>query len=66
MDRSKDANPIILIPGLGGTKLVDARNGKTAWGSYGHSSYWPSTDKDNQLLALPLTNRQAFVNGKAK
>ena len=64
MDRSKDANPIILIPGLGGTKLVDASNGKTAWGSYGHSSYWPSTEKDNQLLALPLTNRQAVVKRK--
>ena len=44
--------------------MVDASNGKTAWGSYGHSSYWPSTEKDNQLLALPLTNRQAVVKRK--
>ena len=50
----KTSNPIIIVPGIGGTRLVDAESGKTAWGSYGFNSYWPSTEKDNQLLSLPL------------
>lgn len=58
MDRSKDANPIIVIPGVAGTSLADANSGKNAFGSFGFHSYWPSTEKDNKLLALPLTNNQ--------
>lgn len=50
----KASNPIIIVPGVAGTRLVDAESGKTAWGSYGINSYWPSTEKDNQLLSLPL------------
>lgn len=52
----KESNPIIVVPGVGGTSLVDASNGKTAWGSYGYISYWPATEKDNKLLAFPWVN----------
>ena len=52
----KDSNPIIVVPGIGGTSLVDASNGHSAWGSYGYTSYWPATEKDNKLLAFPWVN----------
>ncbi|WP_115018432.1 triacylglycerol lipase [Synechococcus sp. UW140] len=65
MASTKEANPIILIPGIGGTRLVDASNGKTAWGSYGYNSFWPSTEKDNKLLALPLAGNST-TSGQAK
>lgn len=55
----EDSNPIIVVPGIGGTRLVDASNGKAAWGSYGFTSYWPSTAKENELLALPWTSDEA-------
>ena len=55
----KTSNPIIVVPGIGGTQLVDAESGKTAWGSYGFNTYWPSTEKDNQLLSLPLEPENA-------
>ena len=54
----KESNPIIVVPGVGGTSLVDASNGKPAWGSIGYTTYWPSTEKENKLLALPLTNNK--------
>ncbi len=50
----KDSNPLIIIPGIGGSKLIDLKNGKVAWGDLGFNAYWPSTEKDNKLLALPL------------
>ena len=65
MDRSKDANPIIVIPGVAGTRLVDVSNEKTAWGSFGFDSYWPATEKDNKLLALPLIDNLASVEERA-
>ncbi len=52
----EDSNPIIVVPGIGGTSLVDASNGNSAWGSYGYASYWPATEKDNKLLAFPWVN----------
>ena len=50
----KDSNPLIIIPGIGGSKLIDLKNGEVAWGDLGFFAYWPSTAKDHKLLALPL------------
>ena len=52
----EESNPIIVVPGIGGSSLVDISNGKPAWGSYGYTSYWPATEKDNKLLAFPWVN----------
>ncbi|KZR88850.1 hypothetical protein MITS9509_03176 [Synechococcus sp. MIT S9509] len=48
------ANPIIIIPGIGGSKFIDSKNGKVVWGAFGYNSYWPATEQENKLLALPL------------
>ena len=50
----KDSNPMIIIPGVGGSKLIDLQTRKVAWGAIGFNAYWPSTAIDNKLLALPL------------
>ncbi len=58
----KPSNPMIIVPGIGGTRLVDAGNGETAWGSYGYNTFWPSTEKDNKLLSLPLSTIEQSLN----
>ena len=50
----KDSNPLIIIPGIGGSKLIDLKNKEVAWGDVGFNAYWPSSAKSNKLLALPL------------
>jgi len=48
-----DRNPIIVIPGLLGTRLVDQATGALAWGAFEASA--AGTDPDGlRLLALPV------------
>ncbi len=48
-----DRNPIIVIPGLLGTRLVDQATGVLAWGVFEVSAF--GTDPDGlRLLALPV------------
>jgi len=48
-----DRNPIIVIPGLLGTRLVDQATGTLAWGAFEASAV--GTDPDGlRLLALPV------------
>jgi len=47
-------NPIILIPGLLGSKLVDKQTGTMVWGAFGGGFINPSRPKGARLLALPM------------
>jgi len=47
-------NPVILIPGLLGSKLVDKRTGTIVWGSFGGGFVNPSRPEGARLLALPM------------
>jgi hypothetical protein len=42
-------NPIVLIPGVLGSKLVDPQTGVVAWGTFGFRRANPNTDKTAQL-----------------
>jgi pimeloyl-ACP methyl ester carboxylesterase len=47
-------NPVILIPGLLGSKLVDKDTGVVVWGSFGLSTTSPGTVKGARTFALPI------------
>ena len=47
-------NPIIVIPGFLGSKLVDSTSGVTVWGAFGFGAADPATPAGAQLIALPM------------
>lgn len=49
-----DRNPIIVIPGVLGSKLKDMASGKTIWGAFGGNYANPSVDEEVRLIALPM------------
>ena len=50
-----DRNPVIVIPGILGTRLVDDETGRTVWGAFDNTSVNPRNRDDAQLLALPIS-----------
>jgi len=49
-----DRNPIIVIPGILGSRLVDDDTGKTVWGAFRKAYADPKTAEGAQLISLPL------------
>ncbi len=47
-------NPIIVIPGILGSKLVDETERRVVWGEFGGNGIDPSTADGARLLALPI------------
>ncbi|WLD10496.1 lipase/acyltransferase domain-containing protein [Planctellipticum variicoloris] len=50
----RDRNPIVVIPGILGSRLVDDRTGEVAWGEFGSSGPIPGTAASVQALGLPM------------
>ena len=50
-----DRNPIIVIPGILGSKLVDDKTGQTVWGAFRAEYADPNTEEGAQLIALPMS-----------
>jgi len=47
-------NPVILVPGLMGSNLVDRESGKPVWGAFRSGSVDTSTAAGRRTLALPM------------
>ncbi len=47
-------NPVIVIPGVLGSKLVDGASGREVWGAFGGGSADPETPDGARLIALPM------------
>lgn len=47
-------NPIIVIPGLLGSKLVDPESATVVWGAFGLGQVNPNSPTGARLIALPL------------
>jgi pimeloyl-ACP methyl ester carboxylesterase len=47
-------NPIIVIPGLLGSKLVDQESGAVVWGAFGFGQVDPNIETGARLVALPM------------
>ena len=53
-DHSSDRNPVVVIPGLLGSNLVDAASGTTVWGAFGGDYANPNEPEGARLVALPM------------
>lgn len=49
-----ERNPVILIPGLMGSKLKDTQTGNLVWGAFGSYDSNPNTARGARLMALPM------------
>jgi pimeloyl-ACP methyl ester carboxylesterase len=49
-----ERNPVIVIPGILGSRLLDAESGQIVWGAFGGGSIDPSTPEGARLAALPM------------
>lgn len=50
----RDRNPVIVIPGVLGSRLVDQRSGRMIWGQFGGDSIDPHTPWGARMIALPM------------
>ncbi len=50
----RDRNPIIVIPGVLGSRLIDEQTGQVVWGEFGGDSLNPASARGAQLLALRM------------
>ena len=53
-------NPVILIPGILGSKLVDRPSDVIVWGAFGLGNANPNTAEGARLVALPMTKGKIF------
>lgn len=49
-----DRNPVVVIPGLTGSTLVDHDSGRVVWGAFTGNFARPRNPADARLLALPM------------
>ena len=47
-------NPVILIPGILGSRLVDSRTGRVVWGAFSGAYADPREAEGARLIALPM------------
>ena len=47
-------NPVIVIPGMMGSRLLDQPSGRTVWGVFDNQSIDPSVPADLRILACPI------------
>ncbi|MFC1515255.1 lipase family alpha/beta hydrolase [Thermodesulfobacteriota bacterium] len=47
-------NPVVLIPGLMGSKLVESESGSVVWGAFGSGSVNPNSPHGAKLVSLPM------------
>lgn len=56
MHHGLDRNPIIVIPGLLGSRLRDPASGRIVWGAFDGGAADPGTAEGARLVALPFTD----------
>jgi hypothetical protein len=49
-----DRNPVIVIPGLTGSNLIEGATGRVVWGTFGGDFAQPQKPADARLIALPM------------
>ena len=53
-NESPQRNPVILIPGLLGSKLISSTTGEMAWGAFGIGGSPSDSPTDLRLISLPM------------
>jgi len=60
-------NPVILIPGILGSKLVDESSGAIVWGTFGFGNANPNNAEGTRLVALPMARAKKWMGlGRCK
>ncbi|MEP1231228.1 MAG: hypothetical protein ABJG88_11170 [Litorimonas sp.] len=54
-----DRNPVIVIPGILGSSLVDETTGKSVWGIFRGDFANPNTKEGARLITLPIDSKNA-------
>ena len=49
-----ERNPVVVIPGILGTRLIDPETGGTVWGAFTRTTVNPASDNGARTVALPL------------
>jgi pimeloyl-ACP methyl ester carboxylesterase len=57
-NESPHRNPVILIPGILGSRLVEKESGEIAWGTFGLGRINPNTAAGAQRIGLPMAEGQ--------
>ena len=60
-----DRNPVIVIPGILGSRLVDDATGTTVWGAFRRDYADPGTADGARLIALPLTEGMQHLESQS-
>ena len=53
-------NPVIVIPGILGSRLVDPQSGEVVWGAFGTGKANPHSAEGARLIALPMAQGTAL------
>ena len=56
------SNPVIVIPGILGSKLLDLESRQVVWGAFSGSFADPGTPEGARLVALPMRRDAAFTD----
>jgi pimeloyl-ACP methyl ester carboxylesterase len=59
---SPDRNPVIVIPGILGSRLIDNETGQTVWGAFRGEYANPNTDEGLRLITLPIAEDDSVSN----
>ncbi|MEM1177422.1 MAG: hypothetical protein AAGM22_03690 [Acidobacteriota bacterium] len=51
---NSDRNPVVVVPGILGTKLVHGDTGQVVWGAFGGSAIDPQEEEGARTFALPM------------
>jgi pimeloyl-ACP methyl ester carboxylesterase len=60
MHESPDRNPVILIPGILGSRLTETDSGEVVWGAWGGAMARPTGPEGMRLIALPMARGEAL------
>ncbi len=63
-EQAPDRNPVILIPGILGSKLQDTDSKATVWGVFSPGAILPNKPSSKRLIGLPLVFGKALTEIK--
>jgi pimeloyl-ACP methyl ester carboxylesterase len=55
-----ERNPVIVIPGVLGSRLIQQKTGKVVWGAYRGDYADPANPDDARLIALPMRGERSL------
>lgn len=54
MHHLPDRNPVVVVPGIMGSRLVDPESGQLVWGAFARGGVRPTSAESARLVALPI------------